>query len=76
MKAILFLFFTTGAAPVTPEHHFATTAEFDDRIICEAVLELVKKNSARYRVDGFCVPKGSAGLPPDVRQRLQEKFPQ
>lgn len=74
MKYVLLVFFVTGSPPVTPEHHFATSAEFDDRVTCEAVLEGLR-NSRRYRVDGICAPKGKEGLAPEARKRLEEKFP-
>lgn len=74
MKYILFVFFVSGAAPVTPEHHFATTAEFDDRATCEAVLDGLKKYR-RYRADGFCAPKGAAGLKPEPREHYEKLWP-
>lgn len=74
MKWILFLIFQTGAAPVTPEHHFTATMEFEDRIVCEALLERFK-TFPRYRVDGYCLPTSKTALQPDVRRRIEEKFP-
>jgi hypothetical protein len=74
VKYILFAFFVAGAAPVTPEHHFAATAEFDDRATCEAVLDGLKKMS-RPRATGFCAPKGAEGLKPDAREHFQKLWP-
>jgi hypothetical protein len=74
MKYILFLIFSTGAAPVTPEHHFAMNAEFDDRAVCEAAMEGFK-NLQRYRVEALCLPKSVAGMSPEGRKRWEEKFP-
>jgi len=74
MKYILFVLFTTGSAPVTPEHHFITNAEFDDRAVCEAALSGFK-SIPRYRVEGFCAPKSSAGMRPEARKEWEEKFP-
>jgi hypothetical protein len=74
VKWILFLFVVTGSAPVTPEHHFATTAEFEDRATCEAMLDRFKK-LPRYRVDGVCVPSSAEGLSPDTRRDYELRFP-
>lgn len=75
VKWILFAFFTTGAAPVTPEHHFATTAEFDDRATCEAVLDGIKQMRL-YRGNGFCAPKSFGGLKPETQEKFGKQWPQ
>jgi hypothetical protein len=73
-KWILFVFFSTGAAPITPEHYYAISAEFDDRAACEAVLDGLK-NWRRHNPNGFCAPKSSAGLKPEMRDRFEKLWP-
>jgi hypothetical protein len=75
VKWILFAFFSSGAAPVTPEHHFGLTAEFEDRTTCEAVLHEVKEMRRPYRGIGFCAPKGIDGLKPEMREKFEKLWP-
>lgn len=71
---ILFVFFATGAAPMTPEHHFGVTAEFNDRATCEAVLDGMK-TMRLYRGNGFCAPKGFESLKPELQEKFGKQWP-
>jgi hypothetical protein len=64
MKYILILYIAWGSAPITPESHVITTAEFDDLLACQAVIDDFKAGSRNSRVQGRCFPKSSNPSPP------------
>ena len=59
MKYVLILYVMWGTAPVIPEHHALTSAEFDDLPACMAVIERLQKAARFGRVQGGCYPKSS-----------------
>lgn len=73
MSYILFIIFSSGAAPITQEFKSIHFVEFDDRVVCEATIEAMKR-LPRYTVDGYCLPKGKAGVSPDARKRIEDRL--
>ena len=81
MKWILIMFFSTGAAPITPEHYPIISGTFDDRIACTAAADnlgqTLKRGTWKNFNAGFsCLPTSMDGWPPEYVSALLIKYPE